>query len=563
MGEVERETPGDRALSDLHRVVRGALASSGSLLTQGERVLAGRMLALHGPPGRLWIRLVARRSAIQRVDGLQYPDVGDVPSAIAQLIAQDLAHASIPWSQRRETLTVPELKGVLRGQGLPLKGRRADLLERAVVDPGGVACVRVVGRGLIRRLERLWFRSVWRDRTGFLLERLGQVQFVPHPVTAPEPAFPTRAAMRELERALVEPMELERALAQVEARAPRGPAFRALDVRRLRVEQAREALREMERAGEHLAASQGYRRLLDAGLPNPGPVAQRLALALDRAGHPGLGAHVCADVHPLAAPADQPALARTGRRLARKAHVSWRATTPLRKPPERHLYLERTPGTNRPLWGPKQELVEAAVMRALTPRVSLFAENALWTTLFGLAFADLYFLPIPGVLPTPMMDGPLDLGSSAFFDARRAEIQARLDELLAAPGPVLLRNWARFEGQQVRGVYWALTTCENLTTIAEAGRSGLVAVLGRMLREGWRVSAGLPDLAVLPGTAHAVHGAIPAMMDPGLVLIEVKGRGDRLRDEQRVWHDVLQRAGLRVEIWRVEPQSPATKTPSA
>ena len=48
-----------------------------------------------------------------------------------------------------------------------------------------------------------------------------------------------------------------------------------------------------------------------------------------------------------------------------------------------------------------------------------------------------------------------------------------------------------------------------------------------------------------------------------VVLIEVKGRGDRLRDEQRVWHDVLQRAGLRVEIWRVEPQSPATKTPSA
>lgn len=551
---MERETPGDRALSDLHRVVRGALASSGSLLTQGERVLAGRMLALHGPPGRLWIRLVARRSAIQRVDGLHYPDVGDVDTALADLIAMDLAHGSIPWSQRRETLTVPELKAVLRAQGLPLRGRRADLLERAALDPGGVRCVRVVGRRLIRRLERLWFRSVWRDRTGFLLERLGQVQFVQHPVTAPEPAFPTRAAMLELERALVEPVALEDALCQVEARAPRGPAFRALDVRRLRVEQAREALRELERAGEHGTASEGYQRLLDAGLAHPGPVAQRLALALDRAGEPGQGAAICASVLEQASPAARPALARTGRRLARKANGSWRASPPLRKPPERHLYMEQTPGDNRPRWGPEQELVEAAVMRALRPRMSLFAENALWTTLFGLAFADLYFLPLPGVLPTPMMDGPLDLGSAAFLDARKDALHARMQALRQAPGATLRANWDRFEGCQVRGVHWGLASCDALTTIAEAGRSGLIAVLDRMLREGWRVCAGLPDLAVLPGAPHAVDGAIPATLGPGLVLVEVKGRGDRLRDEQRVWHDVLLRAGLDVEVWRVEPR---------
>jgi hypothetical protein len=58
---------------------------------------------------------------------------------------------------------------------------------------------------------------------------------------------------------------------------------------------------------------------------------------------------------------------------------------------------------------------------------------------------------------------------------------------------------------------------------------------------------------VLPGPEARLPDAHPARLPAGLVLAEVKGTGDVLRDEQLVWQDRLLRAGVAVEVWSVAP----------
>ena len=92
----------------------------------------------------------------------------------------------------------------------------------------------------------------------------------------------------------------------------------------------------------------------------------------------------------------------------------------------------------RPLWLDAALPVEAAVTSALRPRLGLHGENLVWTTLFGLLFAELYFLPVHGALPVPTLDGPLDLGTPAFAERRAEALGARLKQLHEGAGPALI-----------------------------------------------------------------------------------------------------------------------------
>ncbi|MFT5586551.1 MAG: hypothetical protein ACI9VR_004150 [Cognaticolwellia sp.] len=522
-----------------------------------------RLLALNGQPGRLWVRLVARRGSLFRRDSLDFDDVPEPGQALAELESLDLVHRGIPWSQRLSLLRVPELKVLLREQGLPLSGRRHLLVERLLPTPvpDRVGVWRVSGGALLERLERVWFRSGWRDRSSLLLERIGQVQWVEHPITAPVPAFACRRDWRDFESATSGTESPGALLAAVQGAAPRGIAFRGLDPRPKRARQLIEQLRELERTGETQACVQAYQALLDAGTRRPGLVVQRLAQCLGKLEQPALGADLCLAWRDRVAPELQPALERAGRRLAKKGGVGWRPMAPLRKAPERDLVLRMQPGRPRPRWGPELEPIEAAVQRHCTGQsVSgqqvLQAENGLWTTLFGLLFFDLFWMPVPGMLPVPGMDGPLDLGSPVFVGHRAQAFQERLDELNAGRGAeILARHHAQGAGAQVRGVIWGLTELPVLQAVVLGAGAGLVPVMERLGREGWSARRGLPDLVFVPGVPGAVPDALPSRLNGDLLCVEVKGPTDSLRDGQAVWHDRLLRAGLQVEVWKVRART--------
>jgi len=194
--------------------------------------------------------------------------------------------------------------------------------------------------------------------------------------------------------------------------------------------------------------------------------------------------------------------------------------------------------------------VEAAVVRALAAagRRAWHAENWLWTSLYALVFRDLYFLPVPGMLPTARRDGPLDVGTPGFYTRRRGPIEARLVEL-AAEGPE--KFCAGWEGERLAGLHAGEIVRGSAASI---GGKTAAAVLRRLAEEGWSAARGLPDLYIFSGPEGRVPAALPSRVDQRDALVEIKGPGDTLRDDQRVWHHRLLDQGIVVELWEVAGQ---------
>jgi hypothetical protein len=284
-------------------------------------------------------------------------------------------------------------------------------------------------------------------------------------------------------------------------------------------------------------------------------VAQPLALALEREGRVEEALGVCrAGVRGERASTDAAerlALDRTGARLARKLRRSWPPMA-LSAAPERVLRLARIGASRagaRPRWrvADRELPVEAAVIEVVRAagREAVWSENHLWTSLFALCFADLYFLPIPGVLPTPRRDGPVDVGTPAFARRRQPQILQRLHELRDGAAEKLLNRWG---GERLAG----LGAPDLARSVGPRLPGGLLAaVLARLAHEGWSVASGLPDLCLLPGPPVRVEGLLPAQLDGDAILVEVKGEGDALRDGQRAWHAALLESGISVECWWV------------
>jgi hypothetical protein len=77
--------------------------------------------------------------------------------------------------------------------------------------------------------------------------------------------------------------------------------------------------------------------------------------------------------------------------------------------------------------------------------------------------------------------------------------------------------------------------------------------MDRIVVGGRRATRGLPDLVILPGLPIRMTSAFPSRLDAGLLLVEVKGPSDTVRDEQAIWFDLLLRSDTAVELWEVAP----------
>jgi hypothetical protein len=163
-------------------------------------------------------------------------------------------------------------------------------------------------------------------------------------------------------------------------------------------------------------------------------------------------------------------------------------------------------------------------------REAIFAENWLWTSLFGLAFWDVIFAPIPGAFQHPFQAGPLDLGEVEFLDRRRILFDERLAELRRLPelASCLLPVWDAKRDTVNRFVAWGDGARGRLELALRWIRGPeLALVSARLARDVRRFRRGLPDLLVRTGEP------------PGFELWEVKGPGDSLRPEQGAWIDFL------------------------
>lgn len=554
---------------DLRAVLAIGIERAGTLLSAGEAHVARTLLALDDGPATVYARLSARVPDVFEVAALTVPGVAPLQPALDALEAAGLIDRLVPWPARAEQLTIPRLKQACADLGLRRSGKKAALVERLSAHTHFVdgPWVRVRHKALVRRLERWAFLSRRADRSTLVVERLGHVTWPDYTPTSGPGLHPDRRALLRWEALLqaerAGTLDVPSALAALHSGDAR--AAGRLDFTHRLVGAIAELARSLEQKQPEQALAL-YQALVHAGRP-PDPV--RHARALERTGDRRGALALLRDSLAHRTGPSRLAIHRSGRRLARALRTGWAPDPPLAKPRARTLRLPPAPASaSRPRYrvGDHSLTVESALVAWLGAhgRTAVHAENGLWTTLFALAFHEAYFLPVPGALPSRWLSGPLDLGSPGFRDRRAPTLDRLLAALRAGEGPTRIAAAdARWRGTRLAGARWEIAP-EVLVAVADGlGGPALADVLEVLLQRGWRAARGLPDLAILPGDPVVLPHAVPARLGPGLLLAEVKGPGDTVRDAQALWFHRLRSAGAPIALWEVRPlDADARPTPT-
>jgi hypothetical protein len=175
-----------------------------------------------------------------------------------------------------------------------------------------------------------------------------------------------------------------------------------------------------------------------------------------------------------------------------------------------------------------------------------YVENSLLCSLFGLLCWEAIFAPLPGAFFHPFHSGPADLYSPDFYPRRQALFEQCLERLNGADYPALIRQRYRDKfGLQSPFVFWAAldeALLEHALLCIPAAH--LRACFERLLRDLKANRAGMPDLIQFYPTEQRYR------------MIEVKGPGDRLQDNQKRWLTFAAAQGMAVDVCYVSWAQP-------
>jgi hypothetical protein len=203
--------------------------------------------------------------------------------------------------------------------------------------------------------------------------------------------------------------------------------------------------------------------------------------------------------------------------------------------PEVRLFL--SPGT-----GPV-ELQAADHLRQDWQSV-YYVENKLMNALFGLAFWEQIFTPVPGAFHNPYQSVPSDMYESTFRLRRRDSLAARMAQLRETDIALELREaYQRYVPLQCRWVDWRRVDADLVDAAARVIPDGhLLSIWERMLFDPGENRRGFPDLIAL-GEQKGDY-----------CLVEIKGPGDTLQDSQKRWLRYFQAQGIPAQVAWVEWQ---------
>ena len=493
----------------------------------------------------LYVRLISRVGPWFRVAQLQYPELGDLAAAVRELLDAGLAvqAQSLSVEELGRLCTLPELVqlfGVAPGEkALVLESlrlladdERRHLQVLASADRAGV--IAPAAADVVNRLQLLFFGNRYQGLTDFVLSDLGVARYYPYELDRNQRLFSRREALDAFLACAAAEDAWQQALEQDDVPAMCALAEALLQdvcdepvAKRRRDRLYNRVARQLERLGENELASALYcrsarhparerrARLLEAG----GDLVQAEALCQRIAEEPW-----CED--------ERDAAARILPRVRRKLHGT---RQPRRRDDFQQFDMALPADSGR---------VERSAARALQAQWDqvLYVENQLMNALFGLAFWEQIFAPVPGAFNNPYQSAPTDMYEQQFRVARAALLDDRLAELSTVSlESELTRCWRAYAGYQCRWVNWGALD-EN--TVAAASRviprEHLLAIWQRMLFDPRENRRGFPDLLAL--------GARPGHYQ----MIEVKGPGDTLQESQKRWLRFFASADIPATVARVQ-----------
>ncbi|WP_210725873.1 VRR-NUC domain-containing protein [Modicisalibacter radicis] len=531
-------------------------ARYGDLLSDDERAFIDAFGELPRPSQALLVRMIMRKGALFRRSKLQYPEIAEEIPAAQRCEGEPLAPALAPliargWVDPAPTLTLEALFALLTkvevqrlfgerlaALGLRQASKRAWLaaLDEDDEPPRTLAewgrddeTILALGvDALCERLRLMFFGNLHQGWSEFVLADLGMARYERVAFSSGSRAFASRDELESylhLHRCR-ERLADDEPVSAIDADVPReAHANPWLEARRAKL--LYRLAQHSERQGELGAAHDLYARST-----HPGARGRRLRMLerLERFGE-ALELARAAEREP-ESDAERQQLVRVMPRLHRRLGLPRPAAAA--SPETERFDLEL------PFAGLS---VERTVQHHLgVPEAPVhYVENTLIGGLFGLLCWEAIFAPLPGAFFNPFQRGPADLARSDFHARRRELFDGCLASLESdAYQELIRRTYVEKQGIQSPFVSWECLP-ESLLEQALAclPAAHLRLCFERLLADIPANRAGLPDLIQLwPGQRR-------------YRMIEVKGPGDRLQDNQRRWLAFFERHAMPVGVCHV------------
>ncbi|WP_346840040.1 VRR-NUC domain-containing protein [Microbulbifer sp. SAOS-129_SWC] len=547
----------DYYLSNFRALVDFVADRYAALLSDGEHQFQQTFDTLDIDSQRLYVRLLSRKGvpssagALFRLHKLHYAEIADLPQAAERLVAAGLLqrNPALALEQLLPLFTKAEL---LAASPAPLAKtlKRPDVEQALLQQPPQTAAL--LGADTILAVQAAehfdtfklcFFGNLNQDLTDYVLRDLGLYRYERYPLDAQHLPFTSRAqierhlryydCLAQLDDALETGADAILALA---AQLPddlegiEGDAALARRLDRLRLTLARQ----LERLDALDAAEQLYRHC------SRPPARERRARIAIKRGDVDRGLELCREI--LAAPlceAEQLFAESFGHRSAKRtvhAHT-WPAPARYRPPTETAVL---------PQLAERVELLAAAHLQTEASTAQCFyVENTLINGVLGLYIWDILFAPVPGAFFNPFQIAPSDFRSADFYPQRRAAFEQRLAELDSAQ--LAQRVWQHYDdkfGIANPLVAWEALPVELLQlALQRIPIEHWQALFRRLLGDITEHRSGLPDLILFPA-------------EGGYELVEIKGPGDRLQQNQQRWLAYFARHQIPHRVLHVEWQQP-------
>jgi hypothetical protein len=501
------------------------------LLSEEERRFISDFTRLPLPSAALTVRMEMRQGDLFRTSKLYYAEIGCPQTAAAPLI-------ELGWVDPEPALSFPSLWRLLRksevcavlGLGRPSSIRKTELLALAgdlttqartlrewwPAAPDEVFQVRITG--LCERLRLMFFGNFHQAWSEFVLTDLGIFRYESVSLEDSARAFRTRRQIEQFHAIYRcrESLKEERSLPEVlEAIPPPlgpDPSNYWIDAKRAKLLFSIGQLYEKAHEWPQALAVYG-----DCTHPEARIRTIRVLEKLDR-----LQEAAALLDHMQTQPANELETQLGARMLRRLRHKLGAREPPQHREPRHWDTLElELPYPDPP------RAVEIAVSEHLsTPHAPvLYVENTLLNALFGLLCWDAIFAPLPGAFFHTFHSAPADLLETDFFARRAPQFSTCFAQLEDGTyRDTILDTFERKAGLQTPFVAWSwLTRAELELALDCIPAVHLQRIFRRLLADLRTNRSGLPDLIQLWPQQRRYR------------LIEVKGPGDRLQDNQTRW----------------------------
>jgi len=500
----------------------------------------------------LLVRLSSRKGPIFRCDKLSYREIPSIELAAQQLLEAGLlkTEALLDVELLANTLTKPELLALFPNNLAGLKRARKEILVQNLVvqfcEPrtwqGWTqhqfgAAWHLDNQHIIRTLLLLFFGNSYQDLTEFVLQDLGLYRYENYSIDHQHRIFKSRAELQQYQHLvqLREQLEGDCQTENLILLASQLTMECASDkLRRRRAKLCNQIAYELERVSEHVIAFQLYEQ---SHLP---PARERRIRLLDKQGKYAEAWTLLNEL--LSQPLNEHELQvaqRMAPRLAKKLGASFEKCSPAAICTQQLLLPKICDEQGNALR--VEELVRLSLDNTHEPCV--YAENLLLSGLFGLWLWPEMFRGIEGAFANPFQAAPLDMYQENFV-SNRLGINA-LWELLENDQyrHAIRQTWKEKQGITNHFVNWSFLTSDLLDiALGCIPASHLKLIFARLLFDIKNNRSGLPDLIQFYPEQKSYR------------MIEVKGPGDRIQDNQQRWLDYFATHQIPAEVCYVRWQ---------